>query len=80
MSSRVQQGAIETYATKSCGQRQAPRVTLRAMKHYFHPMSRAMSTNWMLAELDVPHEQVVIDCMAGENNTPEYRAIKCTEG
>lgn len=29
----------------------------------------------MLAELEAEHEQVVIDYAAGENNTPEYRAI-----
>ena len=45
------------------------------MKHYYHPMSRAMTTHWMLTELDAEHEQVVIDFHAGENNTPEYRAI-----
>ncbi len=45
------------------------------MKHYFHPMSRAVTTHWMLTELDVPHEQIVVDFLAGENDTPEYRAI-----
>ena len=45
------------------------------MKHYYHPMSRAVTTDWMLRELGVEHEQVVIDYMAGDNNTPEYRAI-----
>lgn len=25
------------------------------MKHYYHPMSRAVTTHWMLAELDVSH-------------------------
>lgn len=45
------------------------------MKHYYHPMSRAVTTHWMLTELDVEYEQVVIDFPAGENNTPEYRAI-----
>ncbi|MCR9259994.1 MAG: glutathione S-transferase family protein [Pseudomonadaceae bacterium] len=45
------------------------------MKHYYHPMSRAVTTHWMLTELDAEHEQVVIDYTAGENNTPEYRAI-----
>ena len=45
------------------------------MKHYFHPMSRAVTTHWMLKELDAPHEQIVVDYPAGENNTPEYRAI-----
>ena len=34
-----------------------------------------MSTNWMLIELDAPHEQILIDFHAGENDTPEYRAI-----
>lgn len=43
------------------------------MKHYFHPMSRAVTTDWMLKELDVPHEQIVIPAPAGEQ--PEYRAI-----
>ena len=45
------------------------------MKHYFHPMSRGVTTHWMLTELDVPHEQIVVDYPAGENDTPEYRAI-----
>lgn len=45
------------------------------IKHYFNPMSRAVSTNWMLEELGVEHEQVFIDFMAGENATPEYKAI-----
>lgn len=45
------------------------------MKLYFHPMSRAVTTHWMLAELDVEHEQIVIDFPNGENNTPAYRAI-----
>ena len=43
------------------------------MKHYFNPMSRAATTAWMLAELDVPHEQILIEMPAGEN--AEYRAI-----
>ncbi len=29
----------------------------------------------MLKELDAPHEQIVVDFPAGENDTPEYRAI-----
>ena len=45
------------------------------MKHYFHPMSRAVTTDWMLKELDAPHEQIFVDFPAGENNTPAYRAI-----
>ena len=45
------------------------------MKHYYHPMSRAVTTDWMLKELDVSHEQIVIDFYAGENDTAEFRAI-----
>jgi glutathione S-transferase len=45
------------------------------MKHYFHPMSRGVTTDWMLTELEAPHEKIIIDFFAGENNTPEYRAI-----
>ena len=43
------------------------------MKHYFSPMTRAVTTDWMLKELDVPHERIVIASPAGEQ--PEYRAI-----
>ncbi|MFN3235459.1 MAG: glutathione S-transferase family protein [Pseudomonadales bacterium] len=45
------------------------------MKHYYHPMSRAVTTHWMLLELDVPHEQVVIDFPAGENKKPEFLTV-----
>lgn len=45
------------------------------MKHYFNPMSRGVTTDWMLKELDVPHEQIIIDVLAGENNSPEFRKI-----
>lgn len=45
------------------------------MKHYFNPMSRGVTTDWMLKELDVPHEQIIIDFSTGENNSPEYRKI-----
>ena len=45
------------------------------LKHYYHPMSRAVTTDWMLKELDVAHEQIHVDFMAGESATPEYRAI-----
>ena len=45
------------------------------LKHYYHPMSRAVTTDWMLRELDVPHEQIVVDYMAGENNSADYKAV-----
>ncbi len=45
------------------------------MKHYYHPMSRAVTTHWMLTELEAEHEQIVVDFPGGENNSPEYRAI-----
>jgi glutathione S-transferase len=45
------------------------------MKHYFNPMSRAMTTNWMLTELGAQHEQVFVDLMSGETGSPEYRKI-----
>jgi glutathione S-transferase len=45
------------------------------MKYYFNPQSRAATTSWMLAELDVPCEAIHVDLGAGENATPEYRAI-----
>ncbi|MCP5182070.1 MAG: glutathione S-transferase family protein [Pseudomonadales bacterium] len=45
------------------------------MKHYANPMSRAVTTNWMLAELDAPHEQVTIDFASDQQQSPEYLAI-----
>ena len=45
------------------------------MKHYYNPMSRAMTTLWMFAELDIEPEQMLVDLHAGETATPEFRAI-----
>ena len=45
------------------------------MKHYFNPMSRALTTHWMLVELGVEHEQIVVDFTSGEGKTPEFRSI-----
>ena len=45
------------------------------MKHYFNPMSRAITTHWMLTELNAEHEQVKVDVGAGETRTAEYLAI-----
>ena len=45
------------------------------MKHYFNPMSRAVTTNWMLTELDVEHEQVFVDMASGATASPQFRKI-----
>ena len=45
------------------------------MKHYMNPMSRGVTTDWMLKELDVPHEQIIVDVAAGENKSPGYQRI-----
>lgn len=45
------------------------------MKHYYHPMSRSVVTDWMLKELEVGHEQVVVDLSSGENRTTEFLKI-----
>ncbi|MCZ6852604.1 MAG: glutathione S-transferase, partial [Gammaproteobacteria bacterium] len=34
-----------------------------------------VTTDWMLKELDAPHEQILVDFPNGENHLPEYRAI-----
>ncbi|OKY26046.1 glutathione S-transferase family protein [Thalassotalea sp. PP2-459] len=45
------------------------------MKHYFNQMSRGITTDWMLKELDVPHEQVTINFDSGENLSTEFKNI-----
>jgi len=45
------------------------------MKHYFNPMSRALTTHWMLTELNAEHEQVMVDFEAGDSRSAEFRAI-----
>ena len=45
------------------------------MKHYFNPMSRAITTHWMLLEADASHEQILVDPANGDTATPDYRAI-----
>lgn len=46
-----------------------------SIKHYFNPMSRGVTTDWMLKELAVPHETIVIDISDGEQNEATFRAI-----
>ncbi len=45
------------------------------MKHYYNPMSRAMTTLWIFAELGVEPEQILVDLQSGETATAEFRAI-----
>jgi len=45
------------------------------MKHYYNPMSRAVTTDWMLRELDVQHEQIIVDFIGGESSSAEFRGI-----
>jgi glutathione S-transferase len=45
------------------------------MKHFFNPMSRAMTTLWMFAELEVEPEQVFVDLQSGDAATAEFRMI-----
>ncbi len=45
------------------------------MQHYYHPASRAVTTHWMLTELGVDHEQIVVDIQSGETATAAFRAI-----
>ncbi len=45
------------------------------MKHYYNPMSRAVTTDWMLKELGVPHEQIVINISENENYSSEFRML-----
>ena len=45
------------------------------MRHYFNPASRAVVTHWMLAELDVDYESVLVDVHGGETASDAFRAI-----
>lgn len=45
------------------------------MKHYFHPLSRGATTAWMLTELDVEREDIVVDIRGSEEERRAYRAV-----
>lgn len=45
------------------------------VKLYFAPKTRATRPRWLLEELAVPYQLVVVDLAAGENRRPEYLAI-----
>ncbi|MBX3207464.1 MAG: glutathione S-transferase family protein [Labilithrix sp.] len=42
---------------------------------YYAPMSTAETVNWALAELEIPHEKVVIDLKARDQDKRGYRAL-----
>lgn len=43
------------------------------MKHYYNSMSRSVTTDWMLKELDVQHEQISINF---SEDSPELRELQ----
>lgn len=43
------------------------------MKHYYNPMSRAVTTDWMLKELGIEHQQITIDLTS---NTAELQQLR----
>ncbi|EPJ50479.1 MAG: glutathione S-transferase domain-containing protein [Osedax symbiont Rs2] len=45
------------------------------MKHYYNPMSRSVTTDWMLKELDVQHQQIIIDFAVEDTNLSDLRKI-----
>lgn len=45
------------------------------MKHYFNPISRGVTTAWMFAELDVEHEDIVVNVLGSEQEKLAYRAV-----
>jgi glutathione S-transferase len=60
---------------RTSGRTAAQQKEILTMKHYYHPKSRAVTTDWMLRELDVPHERIVIDFTKGDQDTAEFRAL-----
>jgi glutathione S-transferase len=45
------------------------------MKLYWAPNSRSLTVVWMLEELGVPYERVLIDIRSGAQDKPAYRSI-----
>ena len=45
------------------------------MKHYFNPISRGVTTAWMFAELNVEHEDIVVDLRGSDQERLAYRAV-----
>ncbi|WP_101757227.1 glutathione S-transferase family protein [Oceanicoccus sp. KOV_DT_Chl] len=49
------------------------------MKHYFNPISRGITTDWMLKELGAQHQQIIIDFTVDDNNLSALRKINPME-
>lgn len=45
------------------------------MKLYWAPRTRSLRALWELEEAGVPHERVKLDLTAGEQKSPEFRAV-----
>ena len=45
------------------------------MKLYWAPRTRSLRALWVLEEAGVPYERVRLDLAAGEQKSPDYRAI-----
>ncbi|MCG6856467.1 MAG: glutathione S-transferase family protein [Salaquimonas sp.] len=45
------------------------------LKLYWAPQSRSVTSIWLLEEIGAPYERVLVDIRAGEQDTPEFRAI-----
>jgi glutathione S-transferase len=45
------------------------------MKLYWAPRTRSLRALWVLEEAGAPYERVRLDLMAGEQKTPDFRAI-----
>ena len=48
---------------------------LHAIRLYTNPGSRGKICEWVLSELDLPHEAVVVNMRAGEHKQPSFLAI-----
>jgi glutathione S-transferase len=48
---------------------------MQMMKLYWAPRTRSLRALWVLEEAGVPYERVRLDLSAGEQKSPDYRAI-----
>ena len=57
---------------RSMGEAGANKEPIMSLTFYYSPMSTAEITHVVLAELDIPHERVVLDIRKGDTKKPEY--------